>query len=226
MALITGTKVDFPEVAKLRAELRNLPRNIAAKHLGAAMRKASKPAQAALRAEVRQNQRGPTGNLLRSVATVVKTYKKDGNAVAIVGFTKAGSGKTTPTGGSVSKGKDRAFHAPFLEFGTKERTTKKGSIASSYRKLGQFIIKPIAKRGKFAGVARVQTTPKYPKAFFKRAPAGEKVKLGRTLAEEPLRTSYEKSKGSVRSALREGVSTAVEKANKDLADKFPPKGRA
>lgn len=227
MALITGTKVDFPEVAALRQQLRQFPSNIAAKHLGAALRRASKPAQAALKAEVRQGQRGPTGNLLRSVTTLVKTYKRDGNAVAIVGFTKAaGKASSSAGGGTVRKGKDLAFHAPFLEFGTKTRFTKKGSIASSYRRLGPFKLKPPAKRGKFAGVIRVNTTPKYPKAFFKRAPAGQKVNLGKTLAEQPLRTSFATSSGSVRSALKEGVSTAIEKAGKDLADRFPPKGRS
>jgi hypothetical protein len=226
MAVITGTKVDFPEIASLRAELRKFPSNIAAKHLGAALRKASKPGVAALKAEVRQNQKGPTGNLLRSVATLVKTYKRDGNAVAVVGFTKASkSASSSAGGGTVRKGKDLAFHAPFLEFGTKQRTTKKGSIASSYRRLGPFELKPPAKRGKFAGVVRVNTSPKYPKAFFKRAPAGQKVNLGQTLAEEPLRTSFKKATGQIRSALRDGVSTAIENAGKDLADKFPPKGR-
>ena len=224
MARFTGVKVEFPEMHELRQQLRRFPSNIAAKHLGAALRKASKPGLAALRAEVRSNQKGPTGNLRRSIATKVKTYKKSGNAVALVGFTKAGTGKTAPTGGSVQKGKDRAFHAGFLEFGTNPRYTKK-SIASSFNRLGPFKIKPIAKRGKFAGQARVQTTPKLPKAFFKRAPAGQKVYLGRTQPEKPIATSFRKSVGSIRSELKAGMSTAIHKASKDLANKFPPKGR-
>ena len=221
----TGVKIEFPELAELRKQLRQFPSNIAAKHLGSALRKSSKPAQQALKAEVRANQKGPTGNLLRSVTTKVVTYKKTGNAVALVGFTKAGGGKTTATGGSVQKGKDRAFHAGFLEFGTKDRYAKKGSIASSYKRLGPFKIKPIAKRGKFAGVARVQTTPKYPKAFFKRAPAGQKPYLGKTQPEKPIKTAFSKSQGSVRAALKDGMAAAVIKAGKDLANKFPPKGR-
>jgi hypothetical protein len=224
MAGFTGVKIEFPELHELRKQLRQFPSNLAAKHLGAALRKASKPGLTALRAEVRTNQKGPTGNLRRSIATKVKTYKKTGNAVALVGFTKAGTGKQTPTGGSVQKGKDRAFHAGFLEFGTNPRYTKK-SIASSYNRLGPFKIKPVAKRGKFAGQARVQTTPKLPKAFFKRAPAGQKVYLGRTQPEKPIATSFRKAAGSIRSELKAGMQTAIEKASKDLANTFPVKGR-
>ena len=224
MARFTGVKIEFPELHELRKQLRQFPSNLAAKHLGAALRKASKPGLTALRAEVRTNQKGPTGNLRRAIVTKVKTYKKTGNAVALVGFTKAGTGKQTPTGGSVQKGKDRAFHAGFLEFGTNPRYTKK-SIASSYNRLGPFKIKPVAKRGKFAGQARVQTTPKLPKAFFKRAPAGQKVYLGRTQPEKPIATSFRKAAGSIRSELKAGMQTAIEKASKDLANTFPVKGR-
>ena len=222
MARFTGTTIEFPEIAGLLKELRQFPSNIAAKHLGAALRKASKPAQQALKAEVRANQKGPTGNLLRAVTTKVVTYKKSGNAVALVGFTKAGTGKSQATKGSVRKGKDRAFHAGFLEFGTKPRYTKK-SIASSYNRLGPFTLAKVAKRGKYAGQVRVNTKPKYPKAFFKRAPAGQRVFLGNTQREAPIKTSWRKSQGSVRFAMQQGMAKAVENAGKDLANKFPPK---
>jgi len=222
MARFTGATIEFPEIAGLVKQLRQFPSNIAAKHLGSALRKASKPAQQALKAEVRANQKGPTGNLLRAVTTKVVTYKKSGNAVALVGFTKAGTGKSQATKGSVRKGKDRAFHAGFLEFGTKPRYTKK-SIASSYNRLGPFTLAKVAKRGKYAGQVRVNTKPKYPKAFFKRAPAGQRVFLGNTQREAPIKTSWRKSQGSVRSALQAGMAEAVENAGKDLANDFPPK---
>lgn len=225
MGKFTGVKVEFPELHDLRKQLRQFPNNIAAKHLGSALRKASKPGLNALRSEVRANQKGPTGNLRRAITTKVVTYKKSGNAVALVGFTRAGSGKTSPTAGSVQKGKDRAFHAGFLEFGTRPRYTKR-QIASSYNRLGPFKIKPVAKRGKFAGVARVQTVPKLPKAFFKRAPRGQRVYLGVTQPERPIATSFKKSAGSIRSELKSGISAAIEKAGKDLANAFPPKGRS
>jgi HK97 gp10 family phage protein len=224
MGNFTGVKVEFPELAELRKQLRQVPKNIAAKHLGAAIRKASKPGLDALRAEVRANQKGPTGNLRRAITTKIVTYKKTGNAVGMVGFTKAGGGKTTATGGKVQKGKDRAYHAGFLEFGTQPRYTKK-SIASSYKSLGPFVIKPPPRRGKFAGSNRVQTTPKLPKAFFKRAPSGQRVFLGRTQPERPIATAFKKSAGGIRAALKAGMQTAIENAAKDLANKFPPKGK-
>jgi hypothetical protein len=111
MAGFTGVKVEFPEMHELQQKLRQFPSNLAAKHLGAALRKASKPGLTALRSEVRANQKGPTGNLRRAIATKVKTYKKTGNAVALVGFTKAGTGKTAPTAGSVQKGKSIEYQA-------------------------------------------------------------------------------------------------------------------
>lgn len=223
MARFTGVKVEFPEILDFKRELRKFPSNIAAKHLGATVRKAAKPAQDALKAEVKANQKGPSGNLFRAIATKVVTYKRTGNAVAIVGFRKAG-GPRAPDG-RVQKGKDRAFHAGFLEFGTKQRRTKKGSIASSFLRglTGFELLKP-AKRGKYAGMARVRTKPKYPKAFFKRAPRGQTVNLGRTLPEQPIATSFRKSVGAIRSALQAAIPVAIEKAGKDLANKFPPKG--
>jgi hypothetical protein len=225
MARFTGVTVDFPEIAELQRQLRKFPSNIAAKHLGSAISKACKPGQDALKREVRQNQKGPTGNLLRAVTTKVVTYKRTGNAVGMVGFTKAGTGKSASAqGGGVRKGKDRAFHAGFLEFGTKPRRTKKGSIASSYNRLGPFTLKKTAKRGKFAGVVRVQTTPKWPKAFFKRAPSGQTVNLGRTMAEAPIKTAFSQSVGTIRSQLNAEMGNAIEKASKDLARNFPPKG--
>jgi hypothetical protein len=230
MGKFTGVKVEFPELYELRKQLRQFPNNIAAKHLGAAIRRASKPGLDALRAEVRANQKGPTGNLRRAITTKIVTYKKTGNAVGLVGFTKAGTGASkyasaSGSSKSIKTGKDRAFHAGFLEFGTKPRYTKK-SIASSYNRLGPFVIKPPPKRGKFAGSTRVQTNPKWPKAFFKRAPSGQRVYLGQTQPEKPIATAFKKSSGSVRAALKAGVQNAITKASKDLADKFPPKGKS
>jgi hypothetical protein len=222
MGRFTGAKIEFPELAELRRELKKFRPNLAAKHMGAALKRAGKPGETALKSEVRANQKGPTGNLLRSVTTQVRKYPKSGNAVALVGFTKAGKGKRTPTSGGVQKGKDRAFHAGFLEFGTKPRYTK-GPIASSFNRLGPFKIKPIPKRGKFAGSARVQTTPKLPKAFFKRAPKGQRAFVGRTQPERPIATSFRKSQGSIRSELRAGMERAIANAAKDLANSFPPK---
>lgn len=217
-------KVEFPELNELRKAFLQFRPSIARKHMGAAIRRSLKPALNALRGNVR---RGPTGNLKRAIASKVKTYKS-GSAVGLVGFVAAGSGKNRPAGGgTVRKGKDLAYHAGFLEFGTKRRKTK-GAVASSYKRLGPFQIKPIAKRGKFKGVVRVQTNPKYPRAFFKRAPAGKTVDLrempvGGSLGQPPIRTAYRESLSQTRRELSGQMALALQKALKDLAANFPPK---
>ena len=189
--------IEFPELSELRKQLRALPSNIAAKHLGAALRKALAPGQAALR---KNTPKGPTGNLRKSIKTKIKVYRKDGNAVGIVGY-QTGKG---------SKG----YHQYWLEQGTKERQTKKSRIASSWAKRGQFlIVNP--KRGKNAG--KFVTNPKSPKAFFKTAKAGERVDLGKMpiggrTGKPPVATSFAQAQPAMRSVLQQELATRLEKA--------------
>lgn len=222
-------KVEFPELKKLQDAFRGFRPSLARKHMGAAIRRSLAPGLTALRGNV---SKGPTGNLARSITSKVKTYRS-GNAVGLVGFVAAGSGKNKSAGGgSVKKGKDRAFHAGFLEFGTKERVIKTSSrrggasIASSFKTLGPFKIAKIARRGKFAGAVRVNTSPKYPKAFFKKAPRGEILSLrempvGGKKGQPPVKTAYRESLSSMRSALAIEMTKSLIKAQKDLAGNFP-----
>jgi hypothetical protein len=152
-----------------------------------------------------------------------------------VGFTAAGSSKArSAAGGRVQKGKDRAFHAGFVEFGTKDRIIRTSSrmggasIASSFKSLGPFKIARVAKRGKFAGVVRVNTTPKYPRAFFKKAPRGELLRLrempiGGSKGQPPVKTAYREALPQMRSLLAVEMANSLLKAQKDLADRFPPR---
>ena len=223
--------VQFPELAELKKAFLGFRPSLAKKHMGAAIRRSLKPGSDALKANVK---RGPTGNLYRAISTKVKTYRS-GNAVGLVGFIAAGSGKAKSAGGgTVQKGKNRAFHAGFVEFGTKERFIRSSSrragasIASSFKRLGPFKIAKIAKRGKFAGAVRVQTTPKYPKAFFKKAARGEMLSLkempiGGSLGQPPVKTAYRESLPSMRAALAVNMTTSLINAQKDLADQVPPK---
>ena len=65
---------------------------------------------------------GPTGNLRRAIDSKIVEYPLDGNAVAIVGFRRAGRGSSrVAAGGSVRVGPDRAFHQYWLEEGTQPR---------------------------------------------------------------------------------------------------------
>lgn len=222
-------KIEFPELRKLQEAFRGFRPSLARKHMGAAIRRSLLPGLAALKANT---PKGPTGNLFRSINSKVKTYPSY-NAVGLVGYTAAGSGKKkSAAGGKVQKGRDRAYHAGFLEFGTKDRVIKTSSIragasiASSYRTLGPFVIKPIARRGKFAGVARVTTKPAYPKAFFKKAKRGKILSLGKmdkggSKGRPPVKSAYQGSLGAMRSALNAEMTKSLINASKDLAHNFP-----
>jgi HK97 gp10 family phage protein len=100
--------LEFPELTELREQFKKLPTNIAAKHLGASLRKAMAPGLTALK---RNTPKGPTGNLRKSIKLKIKPYPKNGNAVGLVGY-------------EIGKG-SKGYHQGFLEFGTKERRTKK-----------------------------------------------------------------------------------------------------
>lgn len=113
-------KIDGPDLYEIRKEFERLPRNIAASVIGAGLKRAAAPGEAALKRFTPKT--GPTGNLFRAIKTIVKKYPRDGVAVAVVGYVKAGSGASKSAGGGkVRKGKDRAFHQFWLEFGTKDR---------------------------------------------------------------------------------------------------------
>jgi HK97 gp10 family phage protein len=218
MAQATGSlelNMEFPELTELREQFKTLPKNIAAKHLGAALRKAMAPGQAALR---KNTPKGPTGNLRKSIKTKIKVYAKNGNAVGLVGYEIGGGSK--------------GYHQGFLEFGTKERKTK-GPVASSFKQRGQFTIARPRKLGKppknlfgaagdryaarYRSRLKVQTNPKYPKAFFKRAADGKVVKLGKMpvggrTGVPPVKTAFNQAQPAMRSLLQQELATRLEKA--------------
>jgi len=256
-----GTSVKFPQIEELRARLRDMPKNIQRKYLRSAVRKSLEPGLAAMK---QTTPKGPTGNLRRAIASKVITYPS-GNAVGLNGFVAAGSGKNRSAGGgSVRKGKDLAYHAGLVEFGTKDRRTK-GSIASSYNRLGPFKLhtnatrkagvrlmaqarvlsrragrQPLIQQGfeaatlrqvaafkvrqaqsKFAAAGAVRTTPAYPRAFFKRAPAGERVFLGSmpkggSSGEPPIKTAFDRSRNRMSQEFQMQMARAVDNAARDM----------
>lgn len=218
MARFAGTAVEFPEIRQVVNELKaRFHPSVRAKFLGAAVRAAAKPATASLKRIVRQDHKRVTGNLAKSIDSKVKSYKKSGNAVGLVGFTKAGQAKP---GQKVKKGKNNAYHAGLITFGTKERRTK-GRIASSYRTRGAFTLLARAKRGKSAG--KIRTSPKYPKAFFASAAAGQRVSLGSVKGSDPIQKALQQSQSLVRRELKTQMSDIVERAARYLAKRFPPR---
>lgn len=133
-------RVEFPEVERLKREFDRLRPELARKHLGAAVRRSLEPGKEALKSTT---PKGPTGNLRRSVATKVIKYRS-GNVVGLVGYSVTGKGKTRlNTGGTVKIGPNRGYIGLSVEFGTRDRHTK-GSIASSFRRLGAFTLKSTA----------------------------------------------------------------------------------
>jgi len=203
-------KITGPDLFELRRAFKQLPNNIAARVIGAGLRRAAKPGETALK---QITPKGPTGNLRRSIKTIVKRYPRDGAAVAVVGYVKAGTGKSKSAGGGkVMKGPDRAFHQFWIEFGTAERYSKMksargGYVASSYKKLGPFVLK---------GGEKVKTSPAYPKAFFKKS--ATPVYLRSTGAQHPVETAFRMSKDAIAANLTGEMRKALDNGLKILED--------
>lgn len=91
--------------------------------LAAIMRKALKPGLEKLQ-EVTPV--GPTGNLRLAASTKVVTYARDGVAVGLIGYQRSGRQPSeSAAGGTVRRGKDRAFHQWWVEQGTQPRIVAK-----------------------------------------------------------------------------------------------------
>lgn len=105
---------------------------VKAKIIKAAMEKAILPAFNRLK---QITPVGPTGNLKLAAAKKVVAYNRNGVAVGLVGFRRAGRQPSeSAAGGSVRVGKDRAFHQWWLEEGTKERLVNKLSNTPYFRR--------------------------------------------------------------------------------------------
>ena len=117
--------LEFPDLPGLAEQFRQLPKSLAAAAIGAAVKRAMKPAEEELK---RQTQVGPTGNLKRGIATKAKRYPKTGSAVAIVGYRKSGTGKPPKEGTKRrNKASDKTQHQFLVEYGSKPRVTKGGA---------------------------------------------------------------------------------------------------
>lgn len=106
-----STRISFTGVREIDRTLRNLPKELSHQILGAAHLAASKPL---VEKEKLLAPEGPTGNLVDSIGAM-KTSIKKANAVGevIVGPRK--------------KGQYKGFHAHMVEYGTRQRQTKKGA---------------------------------------------------------------------------------------------------
>jgi len=121
---MSGMKFDVVTNGSIETMIANygrLPGAIARRHLKAAVRRSIKPMQSPLKAAT---PRGKTGNLRRSVTTVVRFGSKvtrgptesfKGTAIGIVGFSRRGKKKN-----------QKGDHSVLVEQGSKHRRRKNG----------------------------------------------------------------------------------------------------
>lgn len=219
--------------------LRSLPRDISLKYQLRALRKAAKPGQEALRAQV-GSIRQVTGNLAASVTKAERKYTNNKAqlpvSVVVIGFRRpSGQGSqkgATPAfeGGTVLKGPNRAFHSHLVEYGTKARTAGKstklgrkrivvnGRINTVFLRGKEIpkarpILSSFKGRGKFTGSGRGQ----YPKDFIATGT------VAGSPARHPLQKAFQQSRGQMQSILdvemRKALTAAVRKIGRDIKSK-------
>ena len=128
MAEQTGISITtgIPGLESIRNAFMALPKNLAAKHMAAGLRRAAEKG-GTLQALKSATPRGPTGNLRRSIAIKSKRYAKTGVGAVVLGY-RASRKKDEP----YDKTK-LGYHQGLVEFGTKERfrRTDRGTRAST-----------------------------------------------------------------------------------------------
>jgi hypothetical protein len=192
--------VEFtPSIPQLQAEFRKLPLNLQAKHMAAALGRAIVPGVQALK---KATPKGPTGNLRAAVTKKTKRYRKSGTGIALAGYAVVSRGFK-----SDKNDKKKGNHAHFLEFGTQERFTKRGRIASSLSKRGKFAI---ANTG-----GKLTTDTRF--SFFKSAPKGQFVSTGRmpiggSTGKPPIFTAFKQSESQMKSLVGKEMANALQKA--------------
>jgi hypothetical protein len=230
--------LDTSELLRLQESLGKVFDNQGlAETLGDALEKALEPAKLRLRENTPV---GPTGNLKRAVNMKVVEYPKSGVAVGLLGYNRAGEGKSkSAAGGTVQTGPDRAFHQWWLEFGTKQRviaklsnkkyqrkahqrTMKSGKVVSiqSHEVKGQnaYIASSYNKLGPFTMAkgtdGRVQTDPAYPKAFFRKSKTPIVIPAMNPggSGEPPLRKTWREYQGKVAERLTSELRISLERA--------------
>jgi hypothetical protein len=231
--------LDTSEIVRLQKSLGKVfgDNGDLAETLGEAIEKALEPAKLRLRENTPV---GPTGNLKRAVNMKIVKYKNSGVAVGLLGYNRAGSGKSTSAaGGTVQAGPDRAFHQWWLEYGTNQRvvaklsnkpyqrkahqrTMKSGKVASikAHQVSGQnaYIASSYNKLGPFTMAkgtdGRVQTDPAYPKAFFRKSKTPIVIPAMNPggSGEPPVQKTWREYQGKVAERLTSELRISLERA--------------
>jgi HK97 gp10 family phage protein len=119
----------IPGLESIRNAFMALPKNLAAKHMAAGLRRAAEKG-GTLQALKSATPRGPTGNLRRSIAIKSKRYPRTGVGVVVLGF-RSGRRMNEPY-----DNKKLGYHQGLVEFGTKERTRRtQGGVRVSTGKM-------------------------------------------------------------------------------------------
>ena len=203
--IVAGTGIVIDEFKQISDMLRDYPRAIRRKYMKAAFNAVTKPAMRALK---QATPRGPTGNLKRSVT------KKVSANFAIVGYAAARRNADE---------NQKGYHQNLLEYGGRKIRRTKGRVASTFASQGKGRSGKIETRTTKQGKLRT-TRPRFPKGFLKSASAGERVTLGKMpvggrTGKPPIRTAFSAAEGEIRSVLKQQMSTVLERANKDMADR-------
>jgi len=219
-------------------ELQRFPQDISLKYQRRALKKAAKPGQDALRAQVASLTQ-VTGNLLASVSKAERKYTNNRAnvpvGVIVVGFRRPVNQNSqkgaTPAfaGGSVLKGPNRAYHSHLVESGTKPRrpgyktrnrrvgrVVFNGRIRTQYRsETAQSgnqsgILSSFKTRGAFKGSGR----GRYPVDFIATG------QVAGTPAQRPLSKAFQQSKAQMQSVLDVELRKALKSASREYQKRF------
>ena len=221
---------NLASIDSVRFALNQLPKEVGLKYQLKALRKAAKPGQAALQAQVRKIGQ-VTGNLLASVSKRERKYTNNRAGipvgVIVIGFRRPTGGGSQSTaqsafGGSVKKGPNRAYHSHLVEFGTTGRRTPGKSVAGKRRRVilgGR--IKTIRERTKTPGRPQGLLTSyntrrnfrgrgQYPIDFIARGSVKPMP------AYRPLAKAFAQSRASMQSILDKELRNALRLAQRQL----------
>lgn len=189
-------EVKTPSLYQLEKAFHAFGPSVAAKHITPAVK-------AAIEVGMKQLEKavpiGPTGNLKKGLGIKVIKYVENMTAVGLAGYKiKGGRGATN--------------HMHLLEYGTKQRTTR-GKFASSYKRQKFKVSWP--SRG--ADANRMSVLPQNRFNFYYVNWKGGTVKTGQVKPMNIMERTFEKSKGQMRSVLKNEMASRMKKAAKEFA---------
>ena len=164
------------------------------KYMGAAVRKAIRPAFRSFKSKIPV---GPTGNLKRSAAMVARKYEYV--SVALCGYAMAHG----------SDEQAKGWHQGLIEYGTRgPRVIRNSKVASSYDTRGPFVVQK--------GVG-IKTEPPYPMAFLKGGKGTQPLTVGPApkggvRGVSPLDASWSETESQCKTILVSELASGFDKA--------------